>query len=81
MAFNLENPIGEGTYAELLVLYKACLARIAVAGQSYQMRGGRIFTSANLTEVRNMVDWLEAKVQGESNTASQVNYARRMRPA
>jgi len=80
MAFNLENPIGTGTDAELLVLFRACLARISVAGQSYQMRGGRMYTSANITEVRKTIEWLEAKTQVASGV-SQTNYARRMRPA
>lgn len=79
MAFNLENLIGTGTDAELLVLFRACLARISVAGQSYQMKGGRMYTAANITEVRKTIEWLEAKVNTAAGT-SQTNYARRMRP-
>lgn len=78
MAFNLDNPIGTGTDAELLVLFRACLARISVAGQSYQLNG-RIYTAANLTEVKNMIDWLESKISTASTGGFAVNYATRGR--
>ena len=68
------------TDQQLLDLFRECLARIAVSGQSYQMPGGRMFTAANLTEVRNMVSYYEAKVGQASGTGS-TNYARLKRPS
>lgn len=79
MAHNLENVVGEPTAAETLVLFKACRARIAVAGQSYQI-GSRIYTAADLDKVNKTIRELQAEVNAESGV-SQVNYARRMRPA
>lgn len=78
MAFNLENPIGTGTNAELLELYRACLARISV-NQSYTI-GNRTFTMADLPEVRKTIDWLEPKVNVEASRGPAVNYAKRMPP-
>jgi UDP-N-acetyl-D-mannosaminuronic acid transferase (WecB/TagA/CpsF family) len=49
------------TDAQLLALYRDALAKIAT-GQSYSING-RSLTHANLKEVRDMIDWLEARVQ------------------
>jgi hypothetical protein len=65
------------TDAELLALYRECLARISVSGQSYQMTlggGTRNFTAADLKQVREMVTWLEDKISRVS-AGSTVNYA------
>ena len=51
MAFNLANPIGTGTDADLLVLTRAAIAQITVHGQSYAM-GDRSLTRADLYDSR-----------------------------
>lgn len=48
------------TDTELLNLYRLALAKIA-AGQSYQMNG-RMLTNADLKDVREQIDWLEARI-------------------
>ena len=48
------------TDAELLLLYRQCLAKIAI-GQNYQLNG-RMMTYADLKEVREMIEWLEERV-------------------
>lgn len=53
-----------GTDAELLVLYRACLAALSV-NQSYAIRG-RSFTKADLSEVRDTITWLEKRVSAAS---------------
>lgn len=53
------------TDAELLVLWRACLAAIAT-GQSYAI-GGRTLTRADAKEAREMIDWLEARVSVASD--------------
>jgi hypothetical protein len=68
-----------GTDAEMLALWKACLASISVVGQSYKIRE-RMFTHADLAEVRATVDWLEAKVAAVDGRGAAVNYAKRMPP-
>jgi hypothetical protein len=65
------------TDAELLALYRECLARISVSGQSYQVMG-RIFTAANLAEVRRQIEWLEGRINSASGMAT--NIARIKRP-
>ena len=49
------------THEELLALYNEALAQLTVSGQSYSF-GGRTFTSADLGEIRDTIDWLESKV-------------------
>ena len=49
------------TNAELLALYRQCLARISVSGQEYEI-GTRRFTAADLAEVRATINELEQKV-------------------
>lgn len=61
------------TDQELLDLFRECFAAIAVRGQSYQMNiggGTRMFTEANIKEVRETIDWLEDKVAAEESTAA-----------
>lgn len=58
----------EYTNAELLALYRECLARISVSGQSYQMNvggGTREFVGADVKEVMEIVDRLQALVDAE----------------
>lgn len=52
------------TDAELLALYRECLARIS-QNQKYEI-DDRVFEAADLPEVRKMVDWLEQKVNAAS---------------
>lgn len=81
MAFNtnLSDTLGTGTDQELLDSFRACLIRISVAGQSYQMKGGRIYTAANITEVRKTIDWLETRIAAADTGGFAVNYATRGR--
>lgn len=78
MAFNLSNPIGTGTDSELLDLYRACLAKIAVSGQEYQI-GDRTFTAADIAEVRTTISWLESRISAADVGGFAVNYATRGR--
>lgn len=79
MAFDISNPIGTGTYAELVVLFKACAARIAVHGQSYQI-GKRMYTSADLEEVVDAITRFEALADAEETPSGiAVNYPTRRR--
>lgn len=52
--------------AELLALFRHCLARISVAGQEYEMSipggGTRRYTAADLAEVAGLVEKYEAKI-------------------
>lgn len=68
----------EYTDAELLALFREALARVSVSGQSYQI-AGRIFTAANLPEIRKQVEWLESRVNATSGPAE--NIARLKRPS
>lgn len=66
---------------ELLALWRECFARISVSGQSYQMNiggGTRMFTGANVKEVRDNISWLERRIDIASGQTS-VNYARMTR--
>lgn len=53
------------TDAELLLLYRQCLAKIAI-GQTYQLNG-RMMTYADLKEVREMIEWIEARVEAAAD--------------
>lgn len=66
------------TDAELLALYRAALARISVSGQEYTI-GNRTFIAADLAEIRQMISWLEPRVNASSGPAA--NYARIKRPS
>ena len=67
------------TDAALLALYREALARIAVSGQSYTIKG-RTFSMANLKEIREQIAWLESRVATASEGPVQ-NVARLKRPA
>lgn len=77
MAFNLSNPIGTGTDAELLELTRAAIARITVLGERRLLHGKDV-TEAALAELRKQADWLESKISAADN-GNAVNYARRVR--
>lgn len=52
------------TDAQLLALYRDCMAKIAL-GQSYSMNG-RTMSRADLKEVREMIEWLEERVETDA---------------
>lgn len=64
------------SYTTLLSDYQDALQAIAT-GQSYEL-GGRKLTRANLKEVMAVIDWLEEKVQTQSQT-QMARVARRVR--
>lgn len=68
---------------EILALFRECLARISVSGQSYMMQlgaigGTRMYTSADLEAVSKQIDWLERRISAAS-TLPRANYARMVR--
>ena len=84
MAFDIANPIGTGTDAELLEFTRAAIAQITLHGQSYETRGGnvgRMLTRADLKALREQADWLEARIAAATGGGGQTNYAIRKRPA
>ena len=79
MAFNLANPIGTGTDAELLEFTRAAIARITMHG-SMRSEDGRMLTEANLPELRKQVDWLEQRIAAaETTPGRKINYVSRRR--
>ena len=80
MSFNIANPIGEGTDAELLIFTRAAIARITARG-SMRSDDGRMLTEANLPALWEQVRILEARIDAASTSAGgkRVNYARRQR--
>lgn len=78
MAFDIENPIGTGTDAELLEFTRAAIAQITLHGKAYTVRG-KTLTRADLPDLRKQVEWLEARINADSG-ASKSNIASRQRP-
>jgi len=79
MAFDIDNPIGTGTDAELLEFTRAAIAQITLHGQAYGERG-RTLTRADLKDLREQADWLEKKIAAAAGSGgSKVNYAARGR--
>lgn len=78
MAFDISNPIGTGTDAELLEFTRAAIAQITLHGQMYQTQTGRSLTRADLKALREQADWLEKKIAAAS-TSSAFNYPTRCR--
>jgi hypothetical protein len=68
MAFNLSNPIGEGTDEEMLVFARAAIVNIMATGQAYGING-REMTRADLPELRETVTWLEERIAATANTS------------
>lgn len=66
------------TDAELLAAFRQCLIAISITGQSYQI-GTRIFTNANLAEVRTTINWLESRVATSNGTGPAEVVARMVR--
>lgn len=76
MAFDLENPIGTGTDAELLEFTRAAIAQITLHGQAYTQRG-RTLTRADLETLQKQVTWLETRINAAtSSTANKSNLVR-----
>jgi len=78
MAFQLDNPIGEGTDAELLVFTRAAIAQITLHGSSYTNKGKQL-TRANLADLQKQLEWLESRIAAAENGGFAVNYATRGR--
>jgi len=79
MAFDISNPIGTGTDAELLEFTRAAIAQVTLHGQMYRERG-RDLTRADLPALHAQAKWLEAKIANASNSGGdKVNYAVRGR--
>jgi hypothetical protein len=78
MAFDISNPIGTGTDAELLEFTRAAIATITLTGQAYTIRG-RQLTRADLPDLREQLKWLEARIDADAG-GSKSNYAGRQRP-
>lgn len=78
MAFNIANPIGTGTDAELLELTRAAIVRITVLGERRTLHGKDV-TEAALKSLQEQAEWLEARINAAEGGA--VNYFTRQRPA
>jgi hypothetical protein len=63
------TPRATYTDAELLALFREAYARIATSGESYTI-GSRSYSSANLTEIRDQIQWLEQRVAGALTDAT-----------
>jgi len=61
MAFNISNPIGTGTDAELLEFTRAAIAKITLEGQAYTI-DGRSLTRADLGVLREQMVFLESRI-------------------
>jgi hypothetical protein len=79
VAFDIENPIGTGTDEELLEFTRAAIAQITLHGVAYTVRG-RQLTRASLQQLREQVQWLEARISAAEGGGSKTNSASRQRP-
>jgi hypothetical protein len=73
MAFDIANPIGTGTDAELLEFTRATIAQVTLHGQSYT-HDGRQLVRADLPALWEQVRILEARI-GSSSRRSSANIA------
>ncbi len=82
MAFDIENPVGTGTDAELLEFTRAAIAEVTLHGFMRTARGNRIITKERLPALWDQVRILEARIAaaGSSTAGSKNNYARRLPP-
>jgi hypothetical protein len=64
------KPVAAFSYtdAELPALWRECLAVVSIKGQTYQLQG-RTFTHFDLREIREMVQYLEERVDAASGIA------------
>jgi hypothetical protein len=69
VAFDIENPVGTGTDAELLEFTRAAIAEITLHG--FMRTGkGRTLTKENLSSLREQVDWLESRIASADSSVS-----------
>lgn len=80
MAFTIENPNGEGTDEELLAMTRGMIAQITVYGYAYDHRGKRV-DRERLKDLREQVQWLEARIASAGSSGGATNYFTRRRPA
>ena len=80
MAFDIANPIGTGTDAELLEFTRAAIAEITLHGYMRTTRGNTL-TKDNLASLRDQVTWLEGRIKDADGSGHAINYPRRTRPA
>lgn len=78
MAFNIANPIGTGTDAELLEFTRAAIAQITLHGQHYTAEGVEL-TRADLKSLWDQVKTLESRINAAAGGSS-CNVARLRRP-
>ena len=79
MAFNIDNPVGTGTDAELLEFTRATIARVTLHGTAYTTAGVSV-TRADLPALWEQVRILEARINAANSTGdSKTNYARMKR--
>lgn len=67
------------TDAELLALFRECLARISVSGQRYEI-AERVYEAADVPEVLKIIDNLQAKINSASGPIFGTLLARMVRP-
>lgn len=76
MAFDIANPIGTGTDAELLAYTRAAIAQVTMHGQAYSY-DGRSLTRADLADLRKQEAHYEAKVNAAAGSSrSKCNVAK-----
>lgn len=81
MAFNVSNPYGTGTDAEILEFLRGAMVSVVMHGW-YRMTDGRTVQHATPEQLQKVIDIYEAKVAAASTSVAQAtNHARRMRSA
>ena len=80
MAFDLQNPIGTGSDAELLEFWRAHLASLPLMGQEREIRGRKV-KLPGAEETLAIIEQLESRINAAaSSTANKCNYVSRQRP-
>jgi hypothetical protein len=79
MAFDIENPVGTGTDAELLEFTRAAIAEVTLHGFMRQGRG-KMLTKSDLSVLQKQVEWLESRIASAEGGGNAVNYPLRRRP-
>ena len=79
MAFDIANPIGTGTDAELLAFTRAAIAQVTLHGKAYTSEGFQL-TRADLPDLRKQVEWLEGRINAttpsRANKCNQIQFKR-----
>ncbi len=65
---NISDIVPELTKKQLYAEVKAAIHAILTTGQSYTI-GSRTLTRANITELRHLLDSLEAQIAAEENSS------------